>query len=65
MCTHIHMHAYIYIYIHVYIQKIDNGCLIIFYQTSISDSSSLDIILPSPDDSSLEPKRYNVDFLSH
>ena len=31
-----------------------------FYQTSIGDSTSLDIILSRPDDGSLEPKRYRV-----
>ena len=30
---------------------------------SISDLTSLDVIFPSPDDGSFEPKRYNVDFL--
>ena len=29
---------------------------------SIGDLTSLDIIFPSSDDGSLEPKRYNVDF---
>ena len=32
----------------------------IFYLTSIGDAISLDIILPSLGDRSLEPKRYSV-----
>ena len=31
----------------------------------VGDLMSFDIILPSPDDGSLEPKRYNIDFLLH
>ena len=34
------------------------------YKYYIGDSTSLDIILPSPDDGLLEPKRYRVDWLS-
>ena len=42
---------YIYIYIYTY--------------TSIGDLTSLDIIIHSPDDDSLELKCYSVDFLLH
>ena len=34
-----------------------------FYKTSIGDLTSLNITFLSPDDGSLEPKHYNVDFL--
>ena len=34
----------------------------IFYKTSIGDLTSLDIILPCPDDGTFEPKRYNIVF---
>ena len=36
----------------------------VLYQISIGDLISLDIIPPSSDDGSLEPKRYSVDFIS-
>ena len=34
----------------------------VFYKTSIGDLTSLDIVIPSPDDGSLEPKHYSIDF---
>ena len=39
--------------------------VLVFYSTSIGDLSSLDIILPSLDDGSLELNLYNVDILSN
>ena len=39
-------------------------CLV-FHKKSFSDLKSLDIILSNSDDGSLEPKRYNIDFLLH
>ena len=36
-----------------------------FFKYYIDDLTSFDIIRPRPGDGSLEPKRYNIDFLLH
>ena len=37
----------------------------ILFKKSIGDLTSFNIICPSPDDGSLEPKHYSIDFLLH
>ena len=65
------VYAFIYIYIYIYIcrymgvnnrNESDNTEK---SWKSIGNLMSLDIIFPSPDEGSLKPKRYDIDFLLH